>query len=118
MVSIKKSSSKKIKLDTKPTSAKVIKKKAHTKLSPSANEKIVKLITKKPDQENSNKKKKTKYVMPSKFITNEVIENCLLALEKLAAASVKKNAIFNDESQIFLEINCIKIQNDRRNIKL
>lgn len=63
------------------------------------------------------KKKKTKYIMPSKSITNELVEQCLLVLEQLKMNTKKKNAIFDEETQIFAEINCIKIQNSKGNIK-
>ncbi|KAM3964367.1 ribosomal L1 domain-containing protein CG13096 [Aphomia sociella] len=56
--------------------------------------------------------------MPSRHITNELVEQCLAALEHLNTASKKKNAIFDEETPIFAEINCIKIQSSKGNIKI
>ncbi|XP_059045298.1 ribosomal L1 domain-containing protein CG13096 [Achroia grisella] len=73
------------------------------------------LITTQPETQTI---KKTKYIMPSKSITGDLIEQCLIALEQLKMTSKKKNAIFDEETQIFAEINCIKIQNSKGNIKI
>lgn len=64
------------------------------------------------------KKKKVKYVMPSKCITENLVTSSLTALQQLAAHYKKKNTIFEDETPIFAEINCVKIQNSKGNIKL
>lgn len=64
------------------------------------------------------KKKRTKYVMPSKYITETIISSCLDALQQLAIQYKNKNAIFEDETAIFAELHCMKIQNTRGNIKL
>lgn len=63
-------------------------------------------------------KKKVKYVMPSKSITENLVTSSLNALQQLAVHYQKKNKIFEDETIIFAEINCIKIQNSKGNIKL
>lgn len=76
---------------------------------------ILKTIVENP---NDFKKKKVKYIMPSKYISDSIIESCLVALEQLAACSKNKNVIFEDEVQIFAEINCIKIQTTKGNVKL
>lgn len=62
--------------------------------------------------------KRKKFVMPSKYVTENVANLCLDALQQLAVQYKKKNAIFEDETPIFAEIHCIKIQNTRGNIKL
>ncbi|CAK1596102.1 unnamed protein product [Parnassius mnemosyne] len=58
-----------------------------------------------------------KYVMPSTSITENLVDSCLDALQKLAAHHSKKNAIFGFETSIFAEIRCMKIPNTRGNIK-
>lgn len=63
-------------------------------------------------------KKKVKYVMPSKSITENLVTSSLNALQELAIHYKKKNTIFEDETPIFAEINCIKIQNSKGAIKL
>ncbi|XP_038211831.1 ribosomal L1 domain-containing protein CG13096-like [Zerene cesonia] len=63
------------------------------------------------------KKKKVKYVYPSKAVTGIIVDSCLNALQKLTEHHNTKNVIFGDESPIFLQIRCIKIQNDKGNIK-
>ncbi|XP_028177109.1 ribosomal L1 domain-containing protein CG13096-like [Ostrinia furnacalis] len=60
---------------------------------------------------------KTKFVMPSKNIKEANVDLCLAALEQVATNTKNKNAIFDDETQIFAEINCIKIQTTTGNIK-
>ncbi|CAG4979999.1 unnamed protein product [Colias eurytheme] len=63
------------------------------------------------------KKKKVKYVYPSKGVTAVIVDSCLNALQKLTEHYNTKNVIFGDESPIFLQIRCIKIQNEKGNIK-
>lgn len=63
-------------------------------------------------------KKKVKYAMPSKSITENHVTSCLNALQQLAVHHQKKNTIFEDETPIFAEIKCIKIQNSKGAIKL
>lgn len=62
--------------------------------------------------------RKFNYVMPSKYITENVVNSSLRALEQLAAHHKKSNALFDDEQPIFAEIHCLKIQNSSGNIKL
>ncbi|XP_049868909.1 ribosomal L1 domain-containing protein CG13096-like [Pectinophora gossypiella] len=62
-------------------------------------------------------KNKTKYVMPSKSITEKLVNLSLNALQQLTVHYKKKNTIFEDETPIFAEINCIKIQNTKGNVK-
>lgn len=76
------------------------------------------IITKKSINELNNVANKVKLFMPSKYITEKLVEQCLQALEKLTAATKNKNAIFDEETPIFAEIKCIKIQNTRGNIKM
>ncbi|XP_053608075.1 ribosomal L1 domain-containing protein CG13096 [Plodia interpunctella] len=76
------------------------------------------IITKKSINELNNVANKVKLFMPSKYITEKLVEQCLQALEKLTAATKNKNAIFDEETPIFAEIKCIKIQNTRGNIKI
>lgn len=61
---------------------------------------------------------KCTYVMPSIYITENVVDSSISALQQLAAHHKKTNALFDDEQLIFAEIRCIKIQNTRGNIKL
>ncbi|XP_023947040.2 ribosomal L1 domain-containing protein CG13096 [Bicyclus anynana] len=61
--------------------------------------------------------KKSHFKMPSKVITDDLVSACLVALEKLTTHYDKKNAIFGDETQIFMEIRCIKIPNTRANAR-
>lgn len=63
-------------------------------------------------------KKKVKYVMPSKSITENLVTSSLNALQQLSVHYQKKNTIFEEETPIFVEINCIKIQNSKGTIKL
>lgn len=63
------------------------------------------------------RKKKVNFVMPSKYITESIVESSLNALEQVAACTKNKNAIFEDEQHIFAEIHCMKIQTSRGNIK-
>ncbi|CAH2106454.1 unnamed protein product [Euphydryas editha] len=69
-----------------------------------------------PTQETSVMKK-VKYVMPSKAVTENIVTACLDALEKLDSHDKKKNVIFGDETQIFMEIRCIKILHSKSNLK-
>ncbi|CAG9786199.1 unnamed protein product [Diatraea saccharalis] len=69
------------------------------------------------DENITVQKKKTKFIMPSRYITESIVESCLNALDQVAACSIKKNAIFEDEQKIFAEIHCIKIQTSTGNIK-
>lgn len=62
--------------------------------------------------------KLVKYKLPSKIINENIITQCLNALEKLNTLQDKKNVIFGDESQIFLEIRSIKLLNTTGNLKL
>lgn len=62
--------------------------------------------------------KKVKYVMPSKYITEDIVNSCLNALLKLTTHHTKKNSIFGVETPIFAEIRCIKIPNNKGNVKL
>lgn len=62
-------------------------------------------------------KKKVKYVYPSKTITDDLVISCLTALQQLTAENKNKKAIFEDDTPIFMEIHCIKIQNTKGNIK-
>lgn len=63
--------------------------------------------------------KKVKYVMPTKAITDELVNSCLNALLNVVVPHDKqKNAIFDDEKPIFAEIHCMKIQNTRGNLRL
>ncbi|CAH2236823.1 jg8574 [Pararge aegeria aegeria] len=64
------------------------------------------------------RKKKSHFKMPSKIITEDLVTSCLVALEKLTNHYDKKNAIFGDETQIFIEIRCIKIPNTKGNIRI
>lgn len=64
------------------------------------------------------KNNKIKYKMPSKIVNENIVSLCLNALEKLVAQHDKKNAIFGDETQIFMEIRCIKLLNTRSNLRL
>ncbi|XP_047529648.1 ribosomal L1 domain-containing protein CG13096 [Vanessa atalanta] len=61
--------------------------------------------------------KKIKYMTPSKVVTENLVTACLNALEKLTTLSNKKNTIFGDETQIFMEIRCIKILKSKGNVK-
>ncbi|XP_045771342.1 ribosomal L1 domain-containing protein CG13096-like [Maniola jurtina] len=63
------------------------------------------------------KKKKSHYKVPSKVITKDLVNSCLIALEQLTAHYDKKNAIFGDETPIFMEIRVIKIPNTRANMR-
>lgn len=66
-----------------------------------------------------SQKKKEKYQMPSKAVSEELINSCLKALLNVIVSDEKqKNALFDDEKPIFAEVHCIKIQNTRGNIKL
>ncbi|KAL4712288.1 hypothetical protein ACJJTC_004050 [Scirpophaga incertulas] len=65
----------------------------------------------------TEKKKKSKLVMPSKYVTENIVLSCLNRLDQVAASSKKKNLIFEDEQPIFLEIHCIKIQTTRGNFR-
>lgn len=62
--------------------------------------------------------RKIKYVMPSKSVTETLVTSTLNALQQLAVHYRKKNTIFEDETPIFTEINCVKIQSSKGNIKL
>ncbi|KAJ0177175.1 hypothetical protein K1T71_007184 [Dendrolimus kikuchii] len=62
-------------------------------------------------------KKKAKYVFPSKSITEDVVNSCLTALQHVTVQSKKKNTIFEEETPIFIEIHCIKIQNSKGNVR-
>lgn len=62
--------------------------------------------------------KKIKYVMPTKAVTDKIVTACLNALEKLDSNDKKKNVIFGDETQIFMEIRCIKVLHSKGNLKL
>lgn len=62
-------------------------------------------------------KKKKKYIMPTKSVTNDVVNSCLTAILQLSILHKKKNTILDDESPIFCEISCIKIQSVQTNIK-
>ncbi|XP_075973453.1 ribosomal L1 domain-containing protein CG13096-like [Anticarsia gemmatalis] len=63
--------------------------------------------------------KKVKYTMPSKAITEDLVDSCLSALIDIAVCDQEKhkNFIFEDDKPIFAEIHCMKIQNTRGNIK-
>ncbi|XP_034830366.1 ribosomal L1 domain-containing protein CG13096 [Maniola hyperantus] len=63
------------------------------------------------------KKKKSHYKVPSKVITEDLVTSCLVALEQLTSHYDRKNAIFGDETPIFMEIRCIKIPNTRANMR-
>lgn len=68
---------------------------------------------------NNKVKKKTKYVLPSKYITEKIIDSCLSALDKIAIQYREKNKkIFDDDTPIFAEINCIKIPSNKGRITL
>ncbi|RVE45231.1 hypothetical protein evm_010121 [Chilo suppressalis] len=69
------------------------------------------------DEKVVQKKKKVKFIMPSKYVTESIVESCLNAINQLAAITKKKNAIFEDEQPIFAEIHCIKIQTSKGNVK-
>lgn len=56
------------------------------------------------------------YVMPSSSITGKTVTTCLNAIEKLFEHYKKGNKLFEDETAIFLEIHCIKIQSTKGNI--
>lgn len=62
--------------------------------------------------------KKPLFVMPSKYITENIVNSSLRALEQLTVHHKKNNVLFEDEQSIFAVIHCIKIQNCRGNIKL
>lgn len=61
--------------------------------------------------------KKIKYIMPTKAVTDKIVTACLNALEKLDSHDKKKNVIFGDETQIFMEIRCIKVLHSKGNVK-
>ncbi|XP_041978213.1 ribosomal L1 domain-containing protein CG13096-like [Aricia agestis] len=111
-------------------SSKVIKKKKLNKEPLKSDKKLKKvskqIITK--DEESKIKikaeagnltqiKKKTKYVLPSKFVTENLVSSCLSALQKLIENYNNKNVIFGDEIPIFMEIRSIKVQDKKGNIK-
>ncbi|XP_030036567.1 ribosomal L1 domain-containing protein CG13096 [Manduca sexta] len=62
-------------------------------------------------------KKRAKYIMPTKSVTDDVVNSCLNALQQLAIQHKKKNTILNDDTPIFAEIHCMKIQSTKGNIK-
>lgn len=81
----------------------------------------VKITIPKPVVEKTFDKETTnvvKYKLPSKIINENLVTQCLNALEKLNTLQDKKNAIFGDESQIFMEIRSIKLLNAIGNLKL
>lgn len=63
-------------------------------------------------------KQKVKYIMPSKNITENLVTSALNALQQLSVHYQKKNTILEDETPIFAEINCVKIQSSKGAIKL
>lgn len=97
---------------------KVSKKEPKMKVKKEKAAKIIETVQKVQVEPEKEKKKKIKYVMPSKYIKENIVSSCLDALQQLATHSMKKNAIFDDETVIFAEIHCIKIQNTQGNIKL
>lgn len=84
---------------------------------PPIQQKLSKVVTPKAVLEPMDKKK-LKYLMPSKSITETLVTSSLTALQQLAVHYQKKNTIFEDETPIFAEINCIKIQSSKGAIKL
>lgn len=62
--------------------------------------------------------KKVKYIMPTKSITDDLVNSCLNALQQLSVHQNKKKTLLEDETLIFAEIRCIKIQSLPGNIKL
>ncbi|XP_063380707.1 ribosomal L1 domain-containing protein CG13096-like [Cydia fagiglandana] len=125
MVSIKQTSVKKAKRDKiqKPTkiekkkATEVVKKPAKKILKENVKE-IVKAVTPVKASEAVKSSKKRKYVMPSKYITEELVVKCLSALQQLSENHKNKNTLLEDETVIFAEIHCMKIQNTSANIKL
>ncbi|XP_068631630.1 ribosomal L1 domain-containing protein CG13096 [Battus philenor] len=63
------------------------------------------------------KSKKITYIMPSKYVSEELVDLCLNALQKITAVHNKKNTIFGHETSIFAEIRCIKIPQNKGNVK-
>lgn len=61
--------------------------------------------------------KNVKYIMPTKSVTDELVNSCLSALQELAVHQNKKKTLLEDETLIFAEIRCIKIQSLPGNIK-
>lgn len=123
MVSVKLNVPKKVKVKKPQKLAKVAKitKVKPVKKTPTVNvslkDKLVtEVVQKTPDT--TEIKKKTKYVMPSKNINEDLVDSCLSALQQLSTNYNKKNTIFEDDTSIFAEINCIKIQNSTGNVKL
>lgn len=118
MVSVKKATTSKVpkknpvKIEKKSTKTdkKVIHKIIHNEPQLAASNKSV--------ADKKEKEKKCNYVMPSKYITENVVNSSISALQQLAAHHKKTNVLFDDEQPIFAEIRCIKIQNARGNIKL
>ncbi|KAI5651824.1 ribosomal protein l1p/L10e family domain-containing protein [Phthorimaea operculella] len=55
--------------------------------------------------------------MPSKSVTPDLVDKALNALQQLTIHYQKKNTILEDETLIFAEIRCIKIQNSKGNVK-
>ncbi|XP_022830813.1 ribosomal L1 domain-containing protein 1-like [Spodoptera litura] len=79
--------------------------------------KIVKQVKEEIKKEDVQKKK-TKYVMPSASITDDLVNSCLSALlDVIVPNDRQKNKIFEDEKPIFAEIHCMKIQNTKGNIR-
>lgn len=68
--------------------------------------------------ENGQSTTKKRYTKPSKFINDKLVDLCLSAVLKLAEDSKKSNKILEDETAIFAEIHCMKIQNTKGNISL
>ncbi|CAG9094746.1 unnamed protein product [Plutella xylostella] len=66
--------------------------------------------------ENGQSTTKKRYTKPSKFINDKLVDLCLSAVLKLAEDSKKSNKILEDETAIFAEIHCMKIQNTKGNI--
>lgn len=71
----------------------------------------------KADKIKAEREQKNKdFVLPSASITGKTVTTCLNAIEKLAEHYKKGNKLFEDETAIFLEIHCIKIQSNKGNI--
>lgn len=120
MVSIKKKVPlKKLKTNIKSVEinkSKLNKKKQKLKVLPQVAEEVKQ--TKKEVTNEVAAVKRTKYVMPSQAITDNLVNSCLNSLLNVITAQDKqKKAIFDDEKPIFAEIHCIKIQNTRGNLQ-
>ncbi|VVC87308.1 ribosomal L1 domain-containing protein CG13096 [Leptidea sinapis] len=113
-----------IKVHNKPAKREKIKGKKSkiekvSKVSPISKEKIIgsEELQQKSTSGQDIIKSKVKYTMPSKGVTSNTVDLSLHALKKISEHYNTKNLIFGDETQIFMEIRCIRMPNTKSNIK-